>query len=151
MKFLCTIDVALPRNLLLALWQDPRKFKDWQGDFVHAELLSGSPGQVGARTKKIYLQRDRKQYTLIETILAQDLPGELVAHYEAEMMSNTMTHRFLQLGAHLTRWEVEIRYHRFQDLGLRLLAILYPGMFRSQVQRWQLEFREFAEKQLEMA
>ena len=46
-----------------------------------------------------------------------------------------------------TRYESEVEYTRINWLVPKLMAILFPNMYRKPAQKWIDNFRAFAEKQ----
>ncbi len=41
MKYTCTVDVNLPIDKVVALWENENNFKEWQDGFKSIEHLSG--------------------------------------------------------------------------------------------------------------
>ena len=46
-----------------------------------------------------------------------------------------------------TRYDYEFEYTGIDWVMLRLMAIIFPGMYREQGDKWMKQFREFAERQ----
>ena len=145
MEFSCSVDINQPINRVVELWSDPENLKHWQDGFVSMEHLSGTPGQVGAKTKLVYTA-GKKPFDLIETITTMNLPFEMSGVYEAKSMSNTMTNRFTEVSENVTRYETEIEYTRFTGIMIKVMAFLMPGIFQKQVQKWLNQFKAFAER-----
>ena len=55
--------------------------------------------------------------------------------------------KFVQIGDNKTRYEYEFDYTRINWVMPRLMAILFPGMFRKQGEKWMRQFKEFVEQQ----
>ena len=144
MKFTCTIDINRPKEKVVALFADPQHLKEYQDGFISKELLEGTAGQNGAISKMLYKQ-GKGQMELTETIINNGLPDVFVGHYHHKHMDNTMTCRFIQLNENQTRYKSEIEYTAFRGFLPKLLAKLFPGMFKKQVQKWQNNFKIFAE------
>ena len=82
---------------------------------------------------------------ILETILKNDLPQEFTGLYEHKHMSNTMSNRFESIDENKSRWIADVEYTRFSGLIPKLLASLFPGMFKKQTQKWLSQFKVFAE------
>ena len=46
-----------------------------------------------------------------------------------------------------TRYDYEFEYTRINWVVPKLMAILFPSMYRKQGKKWMKQFKEFAEKQ----
>ena len=62
-------------------------------------------------------------------------------------MDNTMKCTFAPLEENKTRYEYEFHYTRINWLMPKLMAILFPGMYRKQGEKWMRQFKEFVESQ----
>lgn len=144
MKYTCTIDINLPLDKTVALWSDENNFKEWQDGFKSIEHLSGTPNTEGAKSK-IILQ-EKKRLELIETLISVDLPKEKTALYEHIKMTNTQTSRFIAIDQNNTRYISEVEYTKFNGIMIKLMAKLFPSMFKMQSQKWMNQFKEFAER-----
>ena len=82
---------------------------------------------------------------LIETIIKRDLPDEFSATYASKPMTNTLKTSFIDLGEGRTRYQAEAEYVEMNGFMVKLMAKLFPGMFKKQVQKWMDQFRDFAE------
>ncbi len=142
MKFTCHTDIKAPLQTVIALFENPDNLKEWQDGFVSIEPISGPPGEIGSKSKLTY-----EKLELIETILRNDLPEEFKANYEHKHMTNTMSCRFKKVDSNVTRFEQEIQYTKFNGFVIKLIAKLFPRMFKKQVQKWLDQFKAFIEKQ----
>ena len=144
-KFTCTVLIDAPREKVVRLFQDVSTFKEWQNGFVSLEHLSGTPGAPGAKSKIVY-DTGKHIIELTETINVSNLPGEKSALYEHKHMVNTMSNRFVPIGPNQTRYEAEIEYTQFIGFVPKTMALLMPGVFKSQVQKQLDRFKVFVEK-----
>lgn len=145
MKYNCQTEINLPVSKVVELWQDEKNFKEWQDGFVKIKHISGEPGTVGAKSK-ICLEQGKRKMELLETITSIDLPHEKSATYEHRHMTNTLTTRFKSLGDNRTLYIAEVEYTKFNGLMPKLMALLFPGMFKKQNQKWLDQFKAFAER-----
>ena len=144
MKFTCEIVVNRPRADVIRLFDNPDNMKHWQPEFVSFEPLSGTPGQVGAKSKLVYTMGSRT-IEMIETITVRDLPREFTGTYETKGVFNIVKNTFEDLGNGSTRWVSE---NEFQfGLFMKIIAFLMPGAFRKTSQKFMDQFKAFAESE----
>ncbi len=146
MKFSGSIDIDKPQHIVAAFFADPQYLGEYQEGFLRKELVSGTAGQNGA-VSKMYYQMGKGEMELTETITSNQLPEVFEGHYHHKHMDNTMKCRFIALSENKTRYTSEIEYTRINWVMPRLMAILFPGMYRKPAQRWMNNFKEFVEKQ----
>ena len=84
---------------------------------------------------------------LVETIKHMNLPEEMTGTYESKPMNNTMHNTFTMVTDTVTRWDAEIHYTEMNGFVVKLMAKLFPNMFKKQAQKWFDQFKEFAENQ----
>ena len=145
MKFECSVDIQAPRQRVVELFDSAENLKHWQDGFQRFEHLSGTRGEVGAKTRLTYEMRG-KPMELIETITVKNLPDEFSGTYEHVHMDNTMRNFFEEIdGGQATRYRAEIEYTALKTFMVRVMAKLFPGLFRKQVQKWMDQFRDFVE------
>ena len=144
MKYTCTVDIELGIDEVARLWADEGNFKKWQDGFQHIELLEGQSGAVGAKSK-ILFQQGKKTLELIETIVVNDLPREKKALYEHRDMTNFQSTKFEHLSENKTRYISEVTYTKFNSLLPKLMAKLFPSVFKKQSQKWMDQFKVFVE------
>lgn len=145
MKFTCSVEINQPVAKVIELFTNPDNLKEWQDGFVSLTHLSGTPGEVGAKSKMIYLIRN-KEMELIETIKVNNLPKEFIGEYAAKTMVNTMRNSFTEIGFNKTKYVSEIEYTQFNGFLPKMMAFLLPGLFKKQTQKWLNQFRDFAER-----
>jgi len=109
-------------------------------------LISGEEGKDGA-ISKMYYKNGKHEMELTETIIANKLPNTFEAFYHHKHMDNTMKCTFTVLNTNLTRYETEVEYTRINWVLPRLIAILFPSMYKKPAKKWMNNFKEFAEKQ----
>ncbi|NER12227.1 SRPBCC family protein [Leptobacterium flavescens] len=145
MKFSCFVDINAPIEKVIELFDNVDNLKEWQDGFQSYEHLEGEAGQPGAKSRLFYVQGKRR-IELIETIIVKNLPEEFSGKYEHTHMENTMANRFSSPEPGITRYETEIEYTRFIGFMPKLMAFLFPSMFKKQVQKWLDQFKIFVEK-----
>lgn len=148
MKFTCSVDIDLPRDRVIELFDNEENLNKWQDGFVSFEHLEGEKGKVGAKSKMVYkMGKKGKTFDLIETILVSNFPEEFTGRYEHIHMSNTMQNKFTVLSENKTRWEANIDYIEMKSFMLKVMAFIMPGMFKKQTQKWLNQFKTFAENE----
>lgn len=146
MKFTCSVIVNRPIKEVVNLFRDPNNLKEYQDGFIKKELISGVEGEVDAKAK-MYYEMGKRDMVITETIIVNNLPEEFLGSYHHKHMDNTMRCNFVDLGNNKTQYNTEIDYTAFRGFAPRVMAFLFPGMFKKQVQKWLDNFKEFAEKE----
>ena len=145
MKFTCSIVINRPIQDVVAVFNDPQYLSFFQDGFLRKEFLSGIPGQEGS-IAKMYYQYGKGEMELTETILIQELPDRFKAFYHHKHMDNTMECTFKDLMRGRTEYISEIEYTEFRGFMPKLLAKLFPGIFKKQVQKWLNNFKIYMEE-----
>ncbi len=146
MKFKGSIDINKPVDVVAKFFADPQYLGEYQEGFVRKELVSGTAGEDGA-VSKMYYKLGKQEMELTETITSNQLPSTFEASYHHKHMDNTMKCTFIALSENQTRYETEVEYTRINWIVPRLMAILFPGMYKKPAQRWMNNFKIFVEKQ----
>lgn len=143
MKYSTEIEINLPVNKVIELFDNPDNMKYWQPGLESFEYLSGTPGQPGAKSKLKY-KMGKREIELIETITVRNLPEEFSGTYEAKGVFNIVKNKFISLPDGKTKYITE---HEFQFSGMmKLFGFLMPGAFRKESFKLMKQFKEFAEK-----
>ena len=146
MKFAGSLEINKPRSEVVKYFADPQYLGEYQDGFMKKELVSGEPGTEGA-VSKMYYKYGKRDMELTETVTANQLPDSFEAFYHHKHMDNTMKCNFIGLDDGRTRYEYEFEYTRMNWLMPKLIAILFPGMYRRQGEKWMKQFKAFVEKQ----
>ena len=146
MKFTCSVEINLPIEEVVRLYDNPDNLIEWQDGFVAIESISGNSGEEGAKSKMVYMMRDQEM-EIIETIKVNNLPEEKTGEYAHKHMVNTMTTRFKEISAHITLYEADVEYTKFIGFVPKMMAFLMPGVFKKQTQKWLNQFKKFAERE----
>lgn len=146
MKFNGSIDIKKPQEIVATFFADPAYLKEYQEGFEKKELLKGEAGQPGA-ISKMYYKHGKHEMELTETIISNDLPNSFEALYHHKHMDNTMKCTFEEVEDGVTRYTSEVEYTRINWVMPRLMAILFPSMYRKPARRWMENFKTFVEQQ----
>lgn len=145
MKYTVGIDINLPRERVIALFDDAANLKRWMPGLRSFEHLSGVPGQPGAVSRLTFIDNGREM-VMTETVLDRQLPDRYDHRYEMHGTTNDISHRFMATGPETTRWEQSTDF-KFGKLLFKLMALIVPGMFRKQTLMYMNCFKTFAESQ----
>ena len=143
MKYTCTVEIDLPIEKTAQLWNDEAYFSSWQDGFQSIELLSGEKDTIGAKSR--ILIDGKQKMELIETIQLCNLPKEKKALYEHIHMTNTQHTQFEKINSIKTKFTSTVEYTKFNGFMIKVMAKLFPGMFKKQSQKWMDQFKTFAE------
>ena len=154
MKFTVSLEIALPRERVVSLLNDPRHLPKWLRGLVLHEPQNGVHGQVGTKSR-VVLQMGQQKFEGTETITRRepvDLHGiasDEVVHFEREIVGNGMwsaaREHLTEAGPGTTLWVSENEY-RFSGLLMRLVGAVMPGAFRKQSLQHMQDFKAFAER-----
>lgn len=144
MKYTVEIEIDLPVDRVVELFDNPDNLKHWQPGLQSVEPLSGTPGQPGAKSR-LKFQMRKRDIEMVETITVRNLPEEFSGTYEAKGVFNHVKNRFIPISENKTRYVSE---QEFQFKGfMKLFGMLMPGAFRKQSQQYLQNFKQFAESQ----
>ena len=146
MKFVCSVTIQKPRDLVVKYFADPMYLAEYQEGFIKKELLSGIEGQTGA-ISKMYYKMGKGEMELTETITHNNLPETFAAQYHHKSTDNTMLCKFIAIDTQSTQCNWEIKYTAMRGFMINLMKILFPGVFKKQVEKWLNNFKAFVEKQ----
>ena len=146
MKFVCSVTIQKPRDLVVKYFADPMYLAEYQEGFIKKELQSGIEGQTGA-ISKMYYKMGKGEMELTETITHNNLPETFAAQYHHKSTDNTMLCKFIAIDTQSTQCYWEIEYTAMRGFMINLMKILFPGAFKKQVEKWLNNFKAFVEKQ----
>jgi len=140
MKFSCSIEIDRPRKTVVEVFSNPENLKYIQEGFISKELLSGTAGTKGAKSKMLY-----EKLELIETILYNDLPEKFMAVYEHKYTTNTMVVQFIEINTNKASYTCDIEYTKLNGFLIKIMAKLFPNFFKKQVLKWMYLMKEYCE------
>ncbi|OAN60574.1 hypothetical protein A8B79_08605 [Balneola sp. EhC07] len=145
MKHSGSIVINKSIELVARLFADPANLKEYQDGFQRKELISGESGKNGA-VSKMYYDDGKRKMELTETITSNNLPHSFEAFYHHKHMDNTMKCNFTALDENSTRYDYEFEYTRIDWVMPKLMAVLFPGMYRKHGDKWMQQFKDFVER-----
>ena len=142
MHYTVEIDIDLPRDRVIELFDSTENLKKWQRGLQTFEHLEGEPGQAGAKAHMVFRMGKRK-FEIDETITERDLPDGLTCTYDAKGVHNIVKNRFVEVTPDKTRWTAE---HEFVFSGfMKIVGFLAKSAFPKQSMKYMRDFKAFAE------
>lgn len=143
MKYTIEIKIDLPRAEVIKKLDEPENIKHWQRGLIGYTLLQGPPGEEGA-TMELNYTMNKRNMTLVETIIKNDFPAELHATYETHGVQNIQKNFFHENPDGTTQWISESEF-QFKGLGMKLMGWIFPSAFKKQSRKYMTDFKNFAE------
>jgi hypothetical protein len=139
MQYSQEVVINLPLQKVAALFNDPANAKYWRPTPLSVEHISGTPGQVGAKTKLKF-----KRFEILETITDKEEPAGFTSIGDVGHLMSKARFSFKSLRSNETVYRMDIEY-TFRSLRAKLLGIIFPGMFKKQTMEYMEKFKHFAE------
>lgn len=149
MKYNTEITINLPLKEFIVKLDNPENMKHWQKGLTGYKVVSGTPGEEGAKMELYYTMGKRK-LVLLETIIKRNLPHEFHATYETKGVYNIQKNYFKEIDASTTHWTSESEF-QFSGIFMKLMAFFMPGAFKKQSCKYAEDFKAFAEKGISVA
>lgn len=141
MKYSHEIEINLPREKVIKLFDNPDNMPKWQEGFISFKPIKGKPGEEGS-TAKLNYKMGKREVEMIETITKRNLPDEFNTTYKAKGVFNIIENRFIDQGT-TTKW-ITVNEFRFNGF-MKLIAFFMPGAFKKQSFKYMKDFKKFAE------
>ena len=133
------IEIRKPLSEVYAAFNNPENLPRWLTGLQRTEVISGTPGQVGCKTRQIYLERG-KTVELIETITAHEPEKHMSGELAGPGMKMSMQVDFVDRG---DRTLLKVR-SAFRDKSL-MLRLMMPFFKGSIAKRQTGDLRRFTE------
>ncbi len=146
MKFTCSVIINKPKAMVAKLFANPKFLGEYQDGFIRKDLISGDVNKEKT-VSKMYYKMGKGEMELTETILKNDLPNSFSAFYFHKHTENTMTSIFSAIDDTTTKYAAEVNYTAFKGFIVKVMKLLFPSMFKKQVQKWLNNFKVFVEEQ----
>ena len=142
MKFTVEIKINLARNKVIELFDSTENLKKWQPGLLSFEHQSGTPGEVGAKSRLQY-KMGKREIEMVETITVKNLPDEFSGIYEAKGVRNDVKNYFYKVDKNTTKWVSE---NEFRCSGfMKIIAFFMPGSSKKETMKYLEYFKEFSE------
>ncbi len=143
MKYQIEMEIDLPREKVIGLFDNPDYFKQWQPSLLDCKPLSGVAGQQGAKTELVHKMGSRS-IKMTETVISRNFPDTFEVTYETPKVWNHVVNEFEEVSPTRTRWRA---INEFKCSGfMAILAFFSPGTFRKETRKSMNFFKEFAER-----
>ena len=143
MKYITEIVVDKPIEEVMDLFKNADNLKHWQSGLKSTKLLKGKSGEEGAK-RKLQINIEGRQVTMIETITKCELPHHWHARYTTDNMRSFQENYFEAKGKNQTYWKTTSRFE-FQGY-MRIVGSVLPGIFKRRSERVMKDFKAFAEQ-----
>ena len=142
MKYTSEIEINLPREKVIELFDNKANLKHWQEGLQSFEHLSGDPGTIGSKYTLKY-KMGKRNIEMTETILKRE-SSNFDFLYEAKGVWNEVKNSFSEIDQNQTKWTIE---NDFRGKGMMaIMLFLMPSMFKKQTMKFMNSFKVFAEK-----
>ena len=142
MKYTVEIDINLPREKVIELFDNQDNLSKWQCGLESFEHLSGTAGEVGAKSFIKY-KMGKRDIEMTETIIKKNLPDEYSFTFEAKGMWNQVDNYFKAMDANTTKWKSDNIFKG--NFMMSVMMFLMPGAFKKQSLKFMNNFKAFAE------
>lgn len=143
MRYDSEITLDVPREKVIAYFDNIDNLKYWQDGLISHKHLEGNPGQTGTKTLLKY-ELGKRKIEMVETITIRNLPEEFSGTYETKGVWNEVKNFFHEEGKQ-TRWVTENEF-QFQGFFMKMMGFLLPGAFKKQSMKYLKDFKSFVEK-----
>ncbi len=143
MKYSVSNTINAPLQKVGEILNDPKASTAWMEGLKKVEHLSGTPGEVGAKSEMHFLHKN-KEMKLTETILEKNLPNQIKFSYQSPMGYNEVELRFEEISENT----VQQTANNYFDLKgiMKLMGFFFKGMFKKQSLKYLNDFKNYAEK-----
>jgi len=143
MTYFNEIEINLPRESVILLFDNPDNLKEWMPGLISFEPVSGIPGQPGAKSK-LKFQMGKRMMEMTETVTVRNLPDEFSGTYEMKNVYNEVKNKFIEAGPNKTKYITESTFN-FSGI-MRVFGFLMKGAFIKTSQGYLERFKKFAEE-----
>ncbi len=128
MKYTVEIDINLPREKVIALFDNQDNLYKWQCDLQSFEHLSGTAGELGAKSLIKY-KMGKRDIEMTETIIKKNLPEEYSFTFEAKGIWNQVDNYFEGIDANTTHWKSDNIFKG--NFMMALMMFFMPVAFKN--------------------
>jgi len=144
MKYSTEIEIDLPREKVVELFDNNENLKKWQSGLLSFDHIEGDEGKEGAKSNLKY-KMGKREIEMVETITKRNLPNEFFGTYETKGIWNEVRNYFTESNPNNTKWRMETE---FKGSGfMKIMMLFAPGMFKKQTLKTMNDFKEFAENE----
>jgi len=122
---------------------EPDGAMHWMEGLQKIERLSETSYEVGAKSNFHFLHRNKKMQ-ISETILEQNLPGQIKFAFQSPMGYNEVEMLFEQLSDNSVK-QTNNTYFELKGF-MKVFGFLMKGMFKKQSLKYLTAFKEYVEQ-----
>lgn len=145
MEYTTEIEINLPVNQVVELFENPDNLKKWQPTLLSRTLIEGEVGKAGTKAQLVYKRGKKGQMLMTETVVEHNLPEAFTATYEAGGVFNQQKNTFVDLGNGKTKWKSETEF-RFAGMMKLVALLLGKKGFQKETMKFHQLFKDFAEE-----
>lgn len=143
MRYTISNTINKPLDVVAAKFTEPDGAMHWMEGLQRSEHLSGTPGQIGAKTD-FYFVHKGKEMKITETILEENMPHQIKFAYGSNMGYTEVEMIFEKITDSTTR---QINNSYFDMKGImKLLGFLFKPLVKKQSMKYLNAFKAYAEK-----
>jgi hypothetical protein len=143
MKYTLSNTINKPLDEVVTKFKDPEGVKHWMEGLQKIEHISGTQGEVGAKSDFYFTHRN-KQMKISETILEQNFPNQIKFAYRSPMGYNEVEVVFEKISDNSVR---QTTNNYFEMKGfMKIMGLLLKGMFKKQSLKYMTAFKQYVEK-----
>jgi hypothetical protein len=143
MKYTLSNTINRPLHKVMEKFKEPEGVKHWMEGLERIDHLSGTPGEVGAKTD-FYFHYKGREMKITETILEQNLPHQIKFAYQSPMGYNEVEMRFESLSPDATK-QTTNSYFALKGI-MRIMGFVMKGLFKKQTMTYMTGFKRYVEQ-----
>ena len=142
MRYTLSNTINKPLEEVIEKFKDSEGAKKWMEGLQKIEPISGTPGEVGAKTNFYFIHKN-KEMIIEETILEQNLPDQIKFAYHSSMGYNEVEMRFEPISDQSVR-QINNSYFELKGI-MKLMSFLMKGLFKKQSMKYMDGFKNYVE------
>jgi len=143
MRYTLSNTINKPLEEVIGKFKDPDGVKHWMEGLQKIEHISGTPGELGAKSDFYFLHK-KKEMKISETILEQNLPKQIKFAYQSPMGYNEVEMVFEKLSENSTT-QTNNSYFELKGF-MKIMGFLMKGMFKKQSLKFMTAFKSYVEQ-----
>jgi len=143
MKYTVSNTINKPLEEVIEKFKDPEGVKHWMEGLQKIEHLSGTPGEVGAKSDFYFLHK-KKEMKISETILEQNFPNQIKFAYQSPMGYNEVEMQFEKITDNSVK-QINNSYFELKGI-MKIMSFMLKGMFKKQSLKFMTAFKDYVEK-----
>ena len=143
MKYTLSNTINKPLEEVIEKFKDPEGVKHWMEGLQKIDHISGTPGEVGAKSDFYFLHK-KKEMKISETILEQNFPAQIKFAYRSPMGYNEVEMLFEKLSDNSVT-KTSNSYFELKGF-MKIMGFLTKSMFKKQTLKYMTAFKNYVEQ-----